>query len=235
MAGTRYPEETIRRVLELGALGKTYAQIQKEYPVPKSTLSFWFSRVGKKQDRTKQLDHLRMAREASIKAKNRQKAERIKEAADIAKQTAVRVPVFQKTVGKALLAMLYWAEGGKTDGNMKFTNTDPEIILLFATLLRRHYKIDETRFRIALQVHHYHDQKQIIEFWSKKLSISTSQFWKLYLKPRGGRKKEYRRNFYGICNLHYASNAIQRELIALGKEISLQVMNKNLARKKNSE
>ncbi len=207
----------------MGALGNTYAQIQKKYPVPKSTLSYWFSRVGKKQDRTRQLAHLHIARIASAKAKNRQKAARLKEAGDTARRVATHVPIHNEAFGKSLLAMLYWGEGGKTDCNMKFTNTDPELVSLFASLLRMHYSIDETRFRIGLQIHSYHDPKEILNFWSEKLSVPTSQFWKIYLKPRSGKKKEYRRNFYGICNLHYASSAIQRELIALGKEISLQV------------
>ncbi|MBI5405646.1 hypothetical protein HY972_01230 [Candidatus Kaiserbacteria bacterium] len=223
MAGTRYPEETKKRVLELGALGNTYAQIQKKYPIPKSTLSYWFSRAGKKQDRTQQLAHLRLARIASIAAKNRQKASRIKEAEGAAKQVATRVPILQEAVGKALLAMLYWAEGGKTDGSMKFTNTDPELMLIFISLLRKHYKINESRLRVGLLVHYYHNRSQTRQFWSEKLHIPTTQFWKIYLKPRSGKKRNYKRNFYGICNLHYSSSAIQRELIALGKEISLQV------------
>jgi hypothetical protein len=226
MAGTRYPEEIKRRVLELGALGNTYAQIQKKYPVPKSTLSFWFSRAGKKQDRSRQLAHLRLARIASIKSKNRQKALRIKEAENIAKRTATHVPIFQEAVGKALLAMLYWAEGGKTDGAMKFTNTDPELVLMFISLLRENYEIDESRLRIGLLVHYYHNRDQTRQFWSKKLQIPATQFWKIYLKPRSGKKRNYKKNFYGICNLHYSSSAIQRELIALGKEISLQVVSK---------
>jgi transposase-like protein len=233
MAGTRYSEEIRRQVLRLGALGNTYAQIQKKYPVPKSTLSFWFSRAGKKQDRTRQLAHLRLARIASAKTKGRQKAARLKEAWDIARRIAARVPIHEESFGKSLLAMLYWGEGGKTDGNMKFTNTDPELVSLFASLLRAHYSIDEARFRVGLQIHNYHDPKKTLNFWSRKLSIPTSQFWKIYLKPRSGKKKEYRRNFYGICNLHYASSAVQRELISLGKEISLRIAHNGHFREKN--
>lgn len=223
MAGSRHPEEIKRRVLGLGALGQTYAQIQKKYPVPKSTLSYWFSRAGKKQDRTRQLDHLRLARIASIKSKNRQKELRIKEAGAAARHVATRVPILQKAVGKALLAMLYWTEGGKTDGSMKFTNTDPELVSLFLSLLRENYDIDESRLRVGLLVHYYHNRNQTRQFWSKKLHIPAKQFWKIYLKPRSGKKKGYKRNYYGICNLHYSSSAIQRELIALGKELSFRV------------
>jgi len=223
MGGARYPEEIRKRSLALIAEGKSYAQIQEKYDVPKSTLSTWLKNSGKKPDRSKQLAHLCLARIASAKAKRKQKRIRIEEALSIAKETASHVPIDQESVGKALLAMLYWAEGGKRDGCMKFTNTDPELILVFIFLLRRHYQIDESRFRVGLQVHYYHNQNQTREFWSKKLQIPVEQFWKIYLKPRGGKKKDYKRNFYGICNLHYSSSAIQRELIALGQEISSRI------------
>ncbi len=152
---------------------------------------------------------------------------RIEEAECIARKVAARVPILQEAVGKALLAMLYWAEGGKTDGAMKFTNTDPELILMFVSLLRKYYEIDERRLRVGLLVHYYHNRSKTRQFWSEKLQIPEAQFWKIYLKPRSGKKKNYKRNFYGICNLHYSSSAIQRELIALGGEISSRVALEN--------
>lgn len=209
--------------LDLIASGETYAQIKNQYGIPKSTLSVWFKNSGKKPDRTRQLAHLRIARIAATTIIQQRKKSRIEIAERNAKHLSIRLPFQKEAVGKALLAMLYWAEGGKQDNNMKFTNTDPGLVSLFVSLLREHYQIDEGRFRIALLVHYYHDQNETRDFWSKKLKIPVSQFWKIYLKPRGAKKKEYRRNFYGICNLHYSSSAIQRELIALGKEIASRV------------
>jgi hypothetical protein len=112
--------------------------------------------------------------------------------------------------------MLYWAEGGKTEGNMKFTNTDSDLVLVFLTLLRRAYPIDEARVRIGLQIHNYHDKREVVSFWSRKLNVPESQFWKPYLKPRGKGKK-YRQNFAGICNVHYSSSAIQLELMSIAR------------------
>lgn len=221
MAGVRYPQEIKDAVLKLGTKSAVpYAEIQKRFRIPKSTLSVWFKKAGQKVDRARQLSHLASARNLSVIALRKQRAARIESAVTSARELAGALPMHTKPVGKSLLAMLYWGEGGKTDNNMKFTNTDPVLMSLFVSLLRQHYAIDENRLHVALLVHDYHDQKQTIAFWSRKLHISRSQFWKVYVKPRSGRKKEYRKNFYGICNVHYGSTAIQRELIALGKEIA---------------
>lgn len=223
MAGTRYSEKTRQKALELVRLGKTYAYVQTNLAIPKSTLSVWVNKAGKKPDRTRQLAHLNVARIASAAVLRRNKESRIAQATLVATQLAGAVSINRKETGKALLAMLYWAEGGKQEGNMKLTNTDPDLIFFFLSLLRSCYPIDEERLHVALQLHYYHRAKEEVSFWSKKLNIPQSQFWKIYRKPRGGRGK-YRTNFHGICNLHYSSSSIQRELLALNRELSKKLV-----------
>lgn len=220
MAGTRYATDTKKASLLLIKRGLSYAQVKQELGVPKSTLSTWVHEDGKPVDRTRQLAHLEKARALAFAAIKKAKAARLVSAKEAAHRAAASLKLEQEAAGKSLLAMLYWAEGGKRDNVMKFTNTDPELVFLFISLLRMHFPIEESRFRIGLQIHYYHKQKQVIGFWSKKLRVPASQFWKVYYKPRSGKKKVYKRNFYGICNLHYSSSAIQRELIALGTEIT---------------
>lgn len=224
MPGKRYSKNFKEQVLSLGASGKTYAEIQQEFPIPKSTLSVWFSKAGRIPDRTRQLEHLRRARLISNQVVRRNKEIRFEDAKIKARKDASALPLEMKSVGRSLLAMLYWAEGGKQDGNLKFTNTDPVLSLLFLSLLRRCYEVQESRIRIALHVHHYHDHNDVRRFWSQKLNVPESQFWKIYVKKRS-EDKEYRRNFKGICHIHYASSAIQRELLALGVEIASKVDN----------
>jgi hypothetical protein len=217
-----YSDSTKQEVLALGTSGKTYREIQELYPIPKSTLSYWFKNAGQAQDRTKQLEHLARIRPISNKIKHEQKQSRIETSKTDALAVLGDLPLENISVCKSMLAMLYWAEGGKQEGNLKFTNTDPVLALLFITLFRACYSVDEGRFRVALQVHDYHDQEEVLSFWSKKLNLPTSQFWKIYVKKRSVTKK-FRRNFMGICHIHYSSSAIQRELLALGVAIAEKV------------
>lgn len=219
----RHSLQIKEEVLRLGSSGKTYTEIQTVYPIPKSTLSYWFSTAGVVRDPTKQLEHLKRAREKASIVKQDQKQSRISECHERAKSFADSLPLERPDVAKSLLAMLYWAEGGKQDGNFKFSNTDPDLQLLFISLLRECYVLDESRFRVALQVRYYHKHADVLSFWSETLGIPKSQFWKIHVKKRSAVGKGFRKNFMGICHLHYGSSAIQRELLALGKYIANKV------------
>jgi len=222
--GTRHSSVVKEQVLKLGKAGLTYGEIRNKFPIPKTTLFVWFGheRSGRVVDRTRQLKHLARARVRSAETKRRQKTERLAQADILAMAEAIQVDLENTSILKALLAMLYWAEGGKTDGNTKFTNTDPVLARMFLTLLRRCYPLDESRIKIELQVHHYHQHGAVMNFWSQTLTVPKSQFWKICVKKRGEGKK-YRRNFQGICHIHYCSSAVQRELIALGKKLAYRL------------
>ncbi len=118
--------------------------------------------------------------------------------------------------------MLYWAEGTKVRGTLQFANTDPRLILLFVSLLRLCYKLDESKFRIRLHLHYYHKAREVKNFWSKLLNISTTQFEKTYRKSRS-KEKTFRRNFGGICFIKYHSVYLKEKIIqyayVLGEKI----------------
>ncbi|MCX6787013.1 MAG: hypothetical protein NTY93_00590 [Candidatus Kaiserbacteria bacterium] len=135
MGATHYSKEVHLEVLRMGRLGKTYTEIRKKFLIPKSTLSVWFKNVGKKPDRTLQLEHLKRIRPFAIATIHRHKEERIALAAKIAKKELGQLPLKNKGVQKAFLAMLYWAEGTKSEmAGLKFVNTDPVLAKLFHQL-----------------------------------------------------------------------------------------------------
>lgn len=221
MGATRYSKEVHREVLRMGASGKTYPEIQEKFPIPKSTLSFWFKNAGKKPDRTRQLEHLKHARVLALATIHRHKEERIALAVGKAKKELARLPLKDKSVQKALLAMLYWAEGAKSEvpGTLGFVNTDPVLAKLYISLLRSTYSLDENRIRIRLHLHYYHKHREAIDFWSKLLGVPSSQFGKIYVKKRSVLKR-FRKNFQGICFIMYSDSSIRRELLSLGQQIA---------------
>jgi len=130
-----------------------------------------------------------------------------------------RLPAERTDVSLSLLAMLYWAEGSKDPrSGLIFVNTDPELMLLFITLLRKCFAIDEKRIHIRLHLHYYHRPKEVIEYWSKLLSVPIEQFGKLYLKRRSETKK-FRQNFMGICFIQYGDTLIKNKLLFAAKEV----------------
>ena len=75
---------------------------------------------------------------------------------------------------------LYAGEGAKTDGTVKFANTDPRMILCFVMWLRAFFPIDESRLRVALYLHEGLDIELANGFWSGLTEIPLAQFGKPY-------------------------------------------------------
>ncbi|MCC7500837.1 hypothetical protein IT396_03520 [Candidatus Nomurabacteria bacterium] len=219
MAGVRHDSSVKSKVMRLRRAGKTYAEIQKRFPIPKSTLSVWLNKKFPRT-RTVQLEHLKRAR--ILAAASITKARLAREAIIDSKSalTAIDLPLHNIALRKALLAMLYWAEGSKHKGvgGLIFVNTDPKLAELYISLLRSSFTVEETRFRIRLHLHYYHKSKEAIDFWSKLLDVPKAQFGKIYWKERSKTKK-FRQNFMGICFIYYPSGDIRKEILSLGQAI----------------
>lgn len=75
---------------------------------------------------------------------------------------------------------LYAGEGAKTDGVVRFANSDPRMIAFFCAWLREFFPIDESRLRLALYLHQGLDLEAANTFWSTVTQIPFSQFHKPY-------------------------------------------------------
>src|SRR3989344_4797787 len=114
MVRITYDAKIRRRAESLRKAGKTYAEICKELPVSKSTLSVWLGEKFKGIfNRKAQLIHLQKIRGFAATILRRRKTERIAQATEDGKRDARAVPLKDISVLKALASMLYWAEGSK--------------------------------------------------------------------------------------------------------------------------
>ena len=71
---------------------------------------------------------------------------------------------------------LYAGEGSKTDGSVRFANSDPRMILFFVTWLRAFFPVDEARLRVNLYLHEGLDLDAANLFWSDLTAIPIGQF-----------------------------------------------------------
>ena len=225
MRSKNYTEKEKRRVKSLLLSGSSYSEITKLVNVPRSTISTWFGKSIKRPvDKKARLEHLKRIRKlAAIAIKNKWRTRHQKELEEINISVAKEIPSYPlDNIGfyKALLSMLYWAEGEKQEktSGAKFVNTDPSLALLYITLLRKCYLIDERRLRARLHLHYYHSIKKSRKFWSELLKIPTEQFTKTYIKERS-KTKRFRKNFNGICFIGYNDSRIRKELLVLGKQL----------------
>ncbi|OHB24337.1 MAG: hypothetical protein A3F96_00645 [Parcubacteria group bacterium RIFCSPLOWO2_12_FULL_40_10] len=212
----RYGDKVKKRAEELRKGWKSYREIYEVFKIPKSTLSTWF---GKKYpgvfDKKAQLNHLEKIRPLALKVLKKER-ERLDEL--LKKRVYQEIEEYPfNNIGfyKSILAILYWAEGGKYNNSpVNFANTDPKLAKLFITLLRKCYKVDEDKLRVRIHLHYYHNIKKSKKFWSSTLDVPISQFGKIYIKKRSKTKK-FRKNFMGICFIRYHSNGMRKEIMEL--------------------
>jgi hypothetical protein len=224
-----YIKEIKTKAKKLREQGISYNQLQKMLGIPKSTLSAWFSpSLGMPFNRKQLLQHLARIRPLASKAKTKIRLDELEIIKSKAKIEINKYSIKNKTFQKSLMAMLYWAEGSKHSkvSGLIFTNTDPKMVNLFISMLRNCYKIDESKLHIRLHLHYYHKIKVVRDFWSRLLQIPTTQFSPVFIKKRS-RNKRFRKNFMGICFLHYSEGKIRKEILEIGYAISDCISLKN--------
>lgn len=120
-----------------------------------------------------------------------------------------------KTITKILCALLYYCEGAKLDGEIQFTNSDPNLVRVFLKLFRGSFILSESKFRVSLHLHSYHNPSKEIRFWSIITRIPSSQFFRPYLKANSG--KNMKIDYRGCVNIKYYDTKLARELLGIGK------------------
>lgn len=208
------------------ASGASFTEICKKLDVSKSTLSGWVNDIPKPDlpvytNRQEWLSQIRVlaAKANKLKRETRLKTSKDKIDDEVNGWGTVQTP----EVWKMLLGMLYWAEGSKGREIVCFANTDPKLIKLFTTLLRKSFELDESKFRVRVHIHHYHDEEKVKIFWSKLTDIPLSQFNKTYHKTRS-KERKFRTNIGGICFIKYNSVYLQEKIMQYADAVAERLL-----------
>lgn len=193
--------------------GSTYSEITRECGVVKSTLCEWFKGLPYPNHPyfTNRKEWMAEIRKLSLGVRRKNREKRLVELKEEMKMKVEELDYVGIGHKRAILSMLYWAEGCK-EGIVQFVNVDPRLMLLFLTLLRECYEIDESKLRVRLHLHYYHRAGKVINFWSELLNIPKNKFGKIYWKKRS-KEKVFRRNEGGICTLRYNSVNLRRRML----------------------
>lgn len=221
-----YSKSLRNKAVTLRGNGLTYDGIANQLHIAKSTLSLWLRNEPVPQksmpEAKKQyfLLNVQWKGAAANRAKKEEMWRKLRAEAELSSKA---YNSDDTALALALLAMLYWAEGTKYDkGGLVFTNTDPRLSYLFITLLRRVFIIDETRLRVRLHLHEYHDQDKAVRYWSDLLAVPVEQFQSVYIKKRNSSKK-FRRNFMGICFIKYGDSQMRRKVLSYAYAIQARL------------
>jgi hypothetical protein len=195
-----------QRARELRARSWTLRAIADELGVAKGTASVW----------VRDVDFVPRPRNRGHPAGPKHPM-RLKKEAEIA-QCRVEADSWLGEVSDRDLALfalaLYAGEGSKADGSVVFANSDPVLIKVFVTWLRRHFELDETRFRVKIYLHADLDLDAAVDFWISVIGVPRSQFNKPY-RAAVDETKRTNRHVNGCASIVYHSRYIHRSVMAM--------------------
>jgi hypothetical protein len=103
--------------------------------------------------------------------------------------------------------MLYWAEGCKGRGTVKFVNSDPDMIRLFIKFLRNICGIWEDRLKLLVHMYPDQDEDALMVFWSGVTGVQKKNFYKSFVHAgNGGTYK--RKSQYGTLTVNYSDKKL---------------------------
>ena len=197
--------------IRLRKLGLPYSSIRKKLVVSKSSLSLWLRDIKLNQ---KQGNKILVGLEKSREAGSMQKrADRYRRTMIVREQAKKEFVSLRKNPLFLIGLSLYAAEGDKNLlERVKFSNSDPELIVLMMRWFREICLVSESRFRIALHIHNLHSNRFVTSYWIKKTGIPKSQFYKLYVKQS---TLNQRRNvlYNGTCSVIINSKDLFRKIM----------------------
>lgn len=194
------------KAINLRKQGLSYSEILKQIPVAKSTLSSWLESVNLTKKQKQRLTEKKLAsmrrgwkkvHELRMNRWNKLKSEGEKEIKKLTRNE------------KWLLGIgLYWAEGSKEKENgsatgIKFSNSDPAMILLFRSWLKDFLNISEEKIKYELYIHEKADWKKASQFWSSKLKTPQEDI-RVYFKPHNPnpKRKNIDKNYKGLIRIN---------------------------------
>ncbi len=197
----RYKDIEIEKALSLRTRYKySFAQLQKITGIPASTIRNWCKNefIGARRD---------TLLNTNFRKRNSIKQSEIK--------SLKNFNYLNKNAAKILASIIYWCEGSKypSTNKLDLTNSDPLLLETFIKLLRSGFTLNESKFRVKLQIHSGQNFSKLKTYWSNILDIPASQFMKPTVTIANGKKR--RKDYMGTCTIRYSDYTIQLKLIGI--------------------
>jgi len=209
--------ELKRQAIELRKKGYSLQEIVDVLGVSKSTASTWVRNVPlSKKFELRLLTKIKVGQLHSQKAHRLQRIAKEVSAKERAEVILKEIPK-NKYVSRFVCALLYFCEGRKSIyRGVDFTNSDLDLMKLFMKSIRESFILDESRFRVQVHLHSYHDTETQLNIWSKATGIPRNQFTKPYHKKTSGMYKK--EGYAGCACVSYHDVTVSRELRILAYE-----------------
>lgn len=209
--------EEKKKSLELRKLGYSLGEIAEKLGVSKSTASLWTKKVVVSgEGAIKIKERSRLANIKSSKVLHNRKLDRL-DLVEKESESLINRIKLDKDFALVALSIMYWCEGSKDDSSVRFTNSDPELVRMFMRTFRKSFSVNESKIRICVHLHDYHNKEEICDFWSRITRVPRSQFNKPHQKKSNHLfKKE---GYKGCIRINYHDAHISRVILSFAKKL----------------
>jgi predicted transcriptional regulator len=183
ISGMKVNEQSLAK--QLRKQGMSIGAISLELGVAKSSVSLWIRDIKITGSQSAHLKGLPFTSEAVEKRRisrlSNEKAKRSK-VIELAQKEIVGINDRELWL---MGVMLYWAEGGKTQRMVRFSNGDPKMIKIMMLFFRKICLVSEDKFRGYIHIHSHLDHRKAGMYWAEIANIPKEKFLKHIVRKKG--------------------------------------------------
>lgn len=202
---------------DLRKRGCSYKEILDRVKVSKDTISRWCRDIKLTKNQEERLINNKKIgqKKGSIIAAKKKRLQRIQNIKNIYISAKKQIGILDKRDRFIAGLSLYAGEGNKTDGQVGFANSDPNLIKFMMGWFKEFCVIPMDKYRGALWIHEGLDDFRAKKYWAKITGIPIQQFYKTYIAKNKVNSNKIRKNIhqYGVFAIRFSNCIIQRKII----------------------
>lgn len=230
----RYDKTIVEQAKLYRSQGFTYSEISKKLnlTIPKGTYNSWFKGLilpphyyKKVKDLNK--NHLAASRFLALEVRKKKRIEYLESIDKINLKTSILINDIQ--TAKIALSMLCLGEASKYKASRSFSlgNSDPKIIHIFLSLLKRCFDFNIEKVRCTVQCRADQDTEKLESYWQEQTRLPKRLFYKTRIDPRTIGKKTKKKDYMGVLRVNYIDTRVQLELESLSNLVYNQLKQKS--------
>jgi hypothetical protein len=217
------------RARELRRQGNSLTFIADCLKISKGSASIWCSDIKLSEEQKDKLaKRIKYGQsKGSVVAARNKKAERYRRVAQHQQEGMHIVGLISRRDLLVIGTALYWAEGTKKNRRVVFSNSDPHMIKLYISWLKKCLNIKHNRLKcyVGINQAHGHRINEVKYYWSNITGISLENFTKTSIKKVKSKKT------YTDTSGHYGTLSIE---VKRGTHLNYQILGQIEALKRAS-
>jgi len=200
---------------ELRKNGKSIKEIKRILGVSLSSVSLWVRdiKLNKKQLRNLYLNKKTGNLRGSIIAAQNKIKKRELITQELRKEGFSEIGTLNDRERFLVGVSIYAGEGGKTDRDISFVNSDSKLIDFMMHWFKDFCNVPLDKFRGSLYIHDNLNELKAKKFWSKLTKIPLNQFTKSYIAKNNTKRLRNQKHENGIFRIKVSNANLHRKIM----------------------